>query len=129
MLSAFALTEPGTGSDAMNITTKAVLDDEGTNYVVNGGKQWITNAGWADIFILFAQVNGEHFTAFVLERDSDGLEIGANERLLGQHGSSVAALSLENVRIPVQNLLGEVGKGHKVAFCTCLLYTSPSPRD
>ncbi len=118
MLSAFALTEPGTGSDAMNITTKAVLDDEGTNYVVNGGKQWITNAGWADIFILFAQVNGEHFTAFVLERDSDGLEIGANERLLGQHGSSVAALSLENVRIPVQNLLGEVGKGHKVAFCT-----------
>ncbi|MEC7739568.1 MAG: acyl-CoA dehydrogenase family protein [Gemmatimonadota bacterium] len=118
MLSAFALTEPGTGSDAMNITTKAVLDDAGTHYVVNGGKQWITNAGWADIFILFAQVDGEHFTAFVLERDSEGLEIGANEHLLGQHGSSVAALSLENVHIPIQNLLGEVGKGHKVAFCT-----------
>ena len=118
MLSAFALTEPGTGSDAMNITTKAVLNDEGTHYVVNGGKQWITNAGWADIFILFAQVDGEYFTAFVMERDSDGLEIGANERLLGQHGSSVAALSLEDVHIPVQNLLGEVGKGHKVAFCT-----------
>ena len=65
MLSAFALTEPGTGSDAMNITTKAVLNDEGTHYVVNGGKQWITNAGWADIFILFAQVDGEYFTAFV----------------------------------------------------------------
>ena len=118
MLSGFALTEPGTGSDAMNITTRAVLNDEGTHYVVNGGKQWITNAAWADIFILFAKVDGEHFTAFIMDGDSDGLTVGANERLLGQHGSSVAALSLEDVHIPVENLLGEVGKGHMVAFCT-----------
>ena len=118
MISAFALTEPGTGSDAMNITTRAVLNDEGTHYVVNGGKQWITNAAWADVFILFAKVDGEHFTAFILDGDSDGLTRGENERLLGQHGASVAALSLEDVLIPVENLLGEVGKGHKVAFCT-----------
>ncbi|MCZ6806362.1 MAG: acyl-CoA dehydrogenase family protein, partial [Deltaproteobacteria bacterium] len=118
MISGFALTEPGTGSDAMNITTRAVLNDAGTHYVVNGAKQWITNAGWADILILFAKVDGEHFTAFILDCDSDGLTVGANERLLGQHGSSVAALALENVNIPVENLLGEVGKGHMVAFCT-----------
>ena len=118
MLSGFALTEPGTGSDAMNITTRAVLNDEGTHYVVNGGKQWITNAAWADIFILFAKVDGERFTAFIMDADSDGLTVGANERLLGQHGSSVAALSLEDVHIPVENLLGEIGKGHLVAFCT-----------
>ncbi len=118
ILSAFALTEPGTGSDAMNITTRAVLNDEGTHYVVNGGKQWITNAAWADIFIIFVKVDGEHFTAFIMEGGSDGLTIGADERLLGQHGSSVAALSLEDVHIPVENLLGEIGKGHMVAFCT-----------
>ena len=118
ILSAFALTEPGTGSDAMNITTRAVLNAEGTHYVLNGAKQWITNAGHADIFITFAKVDGEHFTAFIMERDTPGLSIGANERLLGQHGTSVAALQLEDVAIPVENLLGEIGKGHKVAFCT-----------
>ena len=118
ILSAFALTEPSTGSDAMNIQTKAVLDAEGTHYVLNGAKQWITNAGVADIFIVFAKVDGEHFTAFIMERDTPGLSVGANERLLGQHGTSVAALQLENVRVPVENLLGEIGKGHKVAFCT-----------
>ena len=118
ILSAFALTEPGTGSDAMNITTRAVLNDEGTHYVVNGGKQWITNAAVADIFILFVKIDGEHFTSFILDRDSEGFTVGANERLLGQHGSSVAALSFENVHIPVENLLGEIGKGHLVAFCT-----------
>jgi alkylation response protein AidB-like acyl-CoA dehydrogenase len=118
ILSAFALTEPGTGSDAMNITTRAVLDAGRTHYVLNGAKQWITNAGVADIFIVFAKVDGERFTAFIMERDTPGLTIGANERLLGQHGVSVAALALENVRIPVGNVLGEIGKGHKVAFCT-----------
>ncbi len=118
MLSAFALTEPSTGSDAMNIRTKAVLDADGTHYVINGSKQWITNAGWADLFVLFAKVDGEHFTAFLVERDTPGLEVAEPERLLGQHGSSVCALSLEDVRVPVENVLGEVGKGHKVAFCT-----------
>jgi len=118
ILSAFALTEPGTGSDAMNITTRAVLNESGTHYVLNGAKQWITNAGVADIFIIFAKVDGEHFTAFILERDTPGLSIGADERLLGQHGTSVAALALQDVHVPVGNLLGEIGKGHKVAFCT-----------
>jgi alkylation response protein AidB-like acyl-CoA dehydrogenase len=118
ILSAFALTEPGTGSDAMNITTRAVLDADGTRYVLNGAKQWITNAGVADIFIVFAKVDGEHFTAFIMERDTPGLSIGADERLLGQHGTSVAALQLHDVCLPVDNVLGEIGKGHKVAFCT-----------
>jgi alkylation response protein AidB-like acyl-CoA dehydrogenase len=118
ILSAFALTEPGTGSDAMNITTRAVLDGEGSHYVLNGAKQWITNAGHADIFIVFAKIDGEQFTSFIMDRDTPGLSIGADERLLGQHGTSVAALQLEDVRIPVENLLGEIGKGHKVAFCT-----------
>jgi hypothetical protein len=118
ILSAFALTEPGTGSDAMNIETRAVLDAAGTHYVLSGAKQWITNAGVADIFIVFAKVDGERFTAFIMERDTPGLTVGANERLLGQHGVSVAALALEDVRIPVENVLGDIGKGHKVAFCT-----------
>ena len=118
ILSAFALTEPSTGSDAMNIQTKAVLNPQGTHYVLNGAKQWITNAGVADIFIVFAKIDGEHFTVFIMERDTPGLSVGANERLLGQHGVSVAALQLENVPVPVENLLGEIGKGHKVAFCT-----------
>jgi alkylation response protein AidB-like acyl-CoA dehydrogenase len=102
----------------MNITTRAELDADGTHYVLNGAKQWITNAGHADIFIVFAKVDGELFTAFIMDRDTPGLAIGANERLLGQHGTSVAALQLADVRVPVGNLLGEVGKGHKVAFCT-----------
>ncbi|MEJ2207120.1 MAG: acyl-CoA dehydrogenase family protein, partial [Gemmatimonadota bacterium] len=118
ILSAFALTEPSTGSDAMSIATTAVLNDAGTHYVLNGAKQWITNAGVADVFIVFAKVDGEHFTAFIMERETPGLSIGANERLLGQHGTSVAALQLENVHVPIENLLGEIGKGHKVAFCT-----------
>ena len=118
LMAAFALTEPGSGSDAMNITTTAVLNAEGTHYVVNGAKQWLTNAGWADLFILFAKVDGTAFSAFLLKRDSTGLTIGDHEKLLGLHGSSVCAMQLDEVAIPVENLLGEVGKGHKVAMCT-----------
>ena len=118
LMAAFALTEPGSGSDAMNITTSAVLSDDGSHYVVNGGKQWITNAAWADIFILFVKVDGEHFSTLIMDRDSEGLSIGADERLLGQHGASINAMSIDNVKVPVENVLGEVGKGHKVAFCT-----------
>ena len=118
LMAAFALTEPGSGSDAMNIKTSAVLNAAGTHYVVNGSKQWITNAGWADLFILFAKVDGTAFSAFLLERNSPGLTVGDHEKLLGLQGSSVCALQLDNVRIPVDNLLGEVGKGHKVAMCT-----------
>ena len=118
LMAAFALTEPSSGSDAMNIKTSAVLDESGTHYVVNGSKQWITNAGWADLFILFAKVDGTEFTAFLLERATPGLTVGQHEHLLGLHGSSVCALSLDNVKIPVENVLGEIGKGHKVAMCT-----------
>lgn len=118
LMAAFALTEPSSGSDAMNIRTTAVLNDAGTHYVVNGAKQWITNAGWADLFILFAKVNGADFTAFLLERSTPGLTVGQHEHLLGLHGSSVCALNLDDAAIPVDNVLGEVGKGHKVAMCT-----------
>ncbi len=118
LMAAFALTEPGSGSDAMNIKTTAVLNAEGTHYVVNGAKQWITNAGWADLFILFAKVDGTAFSAFLLERDSSGLTIGDHEKLLGLDGSSVCAMQLDDVAIPVENVLGAVGKGHKVAMCT-----------
>ena len=118
LMAAFALTEPGSGSDAMNIKTAAVLNAEGTHYVVNGAKQWITNAGWADLFILFAKVDGTAFSAFLLERDTPGLTIGDHEKLLGLDGSSVCAMQLDDVAIPVDNLLGEIGKGHKVAMCT-----------
>ena len=118
LMAAFALTEPGSGSDAMNIKTTAVLNAEGTHYVVNGAKQWITNAGWAELFILFAKVDGTAFSAFLLERDSSGLTIGDHEKLLGLDGSSVCAMQLDDVAIPVENVLGEVGKGHKVAMCT-----------
>ncbi len=118
LMAAFALTEPGSGSDAMNIKTAAVLNPEGTHFVVNGAKQWITNAGWADLFILFAKVDGTAFSAFLLERDTPGVVVGDPERLMGQHGSSVCPIQLTDVAIPVENLLGEVGKGHKVALCT-----------
>lgn len=118
LMAAFALTEPGSGSDAMNIRTTAVLNPAGTHYIVNGAKQWITNAGWADLFILFAKVDGVDFSAFLLDRDTAGLVVGDPERLMGQHGSCVCPLQLTDVAIPVENLLGEVGKGHKVALCT-----------
>jgi len=117
-MAAFALTEPSSGSDAMNIKTSAVLSEDGTHYIVNGSKQFITNAGWADLFILFAKVDGERFTAFLLDRDTAGLTIGENEKLLGLQGSSVCGLTLDKVKIPVENVLGEVGRGHKVALCT-----------
>ncbi len=118
MMACFALTEPSSGSDAMNIRTTATLSDDGKHYIVNGSKQWITNSGWADIFILFAKVDGAQFTAFLMERNSPGLTVMPNEKLLGLNGSSVCALMLENVKIPVENVLGEIGKGHKVAMCT-----------
>lgn len=118
LMAAFALTEANSGSDAMNIKTTAVLDDTGTHYIINGSKQWITNAGWADLFILFAKVDGTAFTAFLVERNTPGFSVGPHERLLGLHGSSVCSLSLQDVQIPIDHVLGEVGKGHRVAMCT-----------
>ncbi|HSW30011.1 MAG TPA: acyl-CoA dehydrogenase family protein [Longimicrobiales bacterium] len=117
-VAAFALTEPSSGSDAMSIRTRAELDPAGAHYVLNGAKQWVTNAGWADLFVLFAKVDGQRFTAFIVDRDTPGLIVTEPKKLLGLQGASVCALSLDDVRVPVGNVLGEVGKGYKVAFCT-----------
>ena len=113
-LGAYALTEPGAGSDALNAKTTAVL--EGDEWVLNGEKQFITNAGFANLFIVFAKVDGEHFTGFLVERDAPGLTIGAEEHKMGIRGSSTCPLVLQDCRIPKDNLLGEIGKGHHIAF-------------
>lgn len=116
LLAAYALTEPGSGSDAMAAKTKAVLDADGEHYVINGTKMWITNAGFADLFTVFCQVDGTKFTAFLVERNREGVDVGAEEKKMGIKGSSTRQLILEDVRVPKENLLGEVGKGHKIAF-------------
>jgi alkylation response protein AidB-like acyl-CoA dehydrogenase len=113
MIGAFALTEPGSGSDALAARTRATLDDG--HYVLNGQKMWITNGGFADLFTIFAKVDGEKFTAFLVERGM-GVVSGREEPKLGLDGSSTTALVLENVRVPAANVLGTIGEGHKVAF-------------
>jgi alkylation response protein AidB-like acyl-CoA dehydrogenase len=112
---AYALTEPGSGSDALAARTKATLSADGTHYVLNGQKMWITNGGFADVFTIFAKVDGEKFTAFIVEREM-GVVSGREEPKLGLDGSSTTALILDNVRVPIENVLGTVGAGHKVAF-------------
>ncbi|MFL6253564.1 MAG: acyl-CoA dehydrogenase family protein [Pyrinomonadaceae bacterium] len=114
-VAAYALTEPGSGSDARAARTRATLSEDGTHYVLNGQKMWITNGGFADLFTIFAQVDGDKFTAFVVERRM-GVVSGREEPKLGLDGSSTTALILENVRVPVENVLGKVGEGHRVAF-------------
>jgi alkylation response protein AidB-like acyl-CoA dehydrogenase len=114
-VAAYALTEPGSGSDARAARTKATLTEDGTHYLLNGQKMWITNGGFADLFTVFAQVDGDKFTAFVVERTM-GVVSGREEPKLGLDGSSTTALILENVRVPVENVLGRVGEGHRVAF-------------
>ncbi len=114
-IAAYALTEPGSGSDARAARTRATLDADGTHYLLNGQKMWITNGGFADVFTIFAQVDGDKFTAFIVER-AMGVVSGREEPKLGLDGSSTTALILENVRVPVENVLGTVGEGHKVAF-------------
>ena len=113
---AYALTEPSAGSDALSGKCRALLSDDGTHYVLNGEKQFITNAGWADIFTVFAQVDGTRFSAFLVERDTPGLEVGAEEHKMGVKGSSTCPLVLKDVKVPVGNLLYEVGKGATIAF-------------
>jgi len=115
-IGAYALTEPHAGSDAMNIKTKAVKSEDGQHWLLTGQKQFITNAGFADIFTVFAKVDGEHFTAFLMERNTPGLAIGEEEKKMGVKGSSTRALFLDRAQIPVGNVLGEVGKGHRIAF-------------
>jgi len=114
-VAAFALTEPGSGSDALAARANATLAADGRHYILNGQKMWITNGGFADLFTIFAQVDGQKFTAFLVER-SMGVVSGREEPKLGLDGSSTTALILENVRVPIDNVLGNVGEGHKVAF-------------
>jgi alkylation response protein AidB-like acyl-CoA dehydrogenase len=115
LITAYALTEAGAGSDAMAGKATARLSEDGKEYILNGEKMWITNGGFADIFIIFAKLDGDKFSAFIVERQP-GLTSGAEEHKMGIKGSSTTALVLSDVRTPVENLLGEIGKGHKIAF-------------
>jgi alkylation response protein AidB-like acyl-CoA dehydrogenase len=117
LISAFCLTEPGSGSDALAAKTRATLSADGRHYLLNGQKMWITNGGIADLFIVFAKVDGEKFTAFIVER-GPGLVSGHEEKKLGLDGSSTTTITFEDCRVPVENVLGEVGRGHVVAFNT-----------
>lgn len=112
----YCLTEPSSGSDALGAKSRADLSEDGTHYVLNGQKMWITNAGFADVFIVFAQVDGNKFTGFIVDKESEGLTLGAEEDKLGIKGSSTRQVFFENVKVPVDNVLGEVGKGHLIAF-------------
>lgn len=113
---AYCLTEPGSGSDALNAKTRADLSADGTHYVVSGQKMWISNAGFADIFIVFAKVGGEKFTGFIVDAHTAGITLGAEEDKLGIKGSSTRQVYFENVKVPAENVLGEIGKGHLIAF-------------
>ncbi len=115
-MGAYALTEPSSGSDALSVKTTAVLSEDGTHYILNGSKQFITNGAWAQIYTVFAKIDGEKFTAFMVPRDSEGLSIGPEEKKMGIKGSSTTMVILENVRVPVENVLGDIGKGHEIAF-------------
>lgn len=115
-LAAYALTEPGSGSDALGAKTTARLNAEGTHYVLNGEKQWITNAGFADVFVVYAKIDGEYFSAFIVEREFPGVSTGAEEKKMGIKSSSTRTLILQDVLVPKENLLGEAGKGHVIAF-------------
>lgn len=116
LISSYALTEPNAGSDALSIRTTATLSTDGKYYILNGNKIFITNAGIADVYITFAKINGEHFTGFILEKNFEGISLGKEEKKMGIKGSSTRALNLDNVKVPIENVLGEIGKGHKIAF-------------
>lgn len=116
MIAAFSLSEANCGSDPLSARTKATLSSDGKHYLLNGEKMWTTNAGWADLFIVFAKVDGEKFTAFIVERNFPGVSVGREEHKLGIKGSSTRRVILENAQVPVENVLHEIGKGHHVAF-------------
>jgi len=116
LIAAYALTETSSGSDALNARTRAVLSEDGKHYILNGSKMWITNAGFADIFIVFAKIDGEAFTAFIVERGYEGVSFGAEEKKMGIKSSSTRLVNFEDVQVPVENLLGKPGEGHKIAF-------------
>ncbi|WJQ80687.1 acyl-CoA dehydrogenase family protein [Brevibacillus brevis] len=115
-IAAYCLTEPGSGSDALGAKTTATLSADGTHYILNGEKQWITNAGFADVFIVYAKIDGEKFTAFIVERTFPGVSFGPEEKKMGIKCSSTRTVILQDVPVPVNNLLGEPGRGHVIAF-------------
>lgn len=115
-IAAYALTEPTSGSDALSAKTTAKLTEDGSHYVLTGEKQWITNAGFADVFVVYAKIDGEHFSAFIVEREYEGVSVGPEEKKMGIKGSSTRTLILDEAKVPKENLLGEVGKGHLIAF-------------
>ncbi|MCW3125688.1 MAG: Acyl-CoA dehydrogenase [Bacteroidetes bacterium] len=112
----YCLTEPGSGSDALGAKTKAVLSEDGKHYIINGKKMLITNAGFADLLTVFAKIDGEKFTGFLVDAKAEGVSLGAEEDKLGIKGSSTRQVFFNNVKVPVENVLGEIGKGHKIAF-------------
>ncbi|HDK35580.1 MAG TPA: acyl-CoA dehydrogenase, partial [Bacteroidetes bacterium] len=115
-VSSYSLTEPGSGSDALSAKTTAVLSEDGKYYILNGTKMWLTNGGWADVYITFAKVDGDKFTAFIIDKATSGAVFAKEEEKMGIHGSSTGELVLDNAKVPVENVLGVIGKGHKVAF-------------
>jgi alkylation response protein AidB-like acyl-CoA dehydrogenase len=115
-ISSYSLSEASSASDAMNAKAKAVLSPDGKSWILNGEKMWLTNAGFADVYITFAKVDGEHFTAFIIDKGTPGVSLGAEEKKTGIKGSSTRPLILADAVIPKENLLGEIGKGHKIAF-------------
>src|ERR1700746_996578 len=116
IVGAYALSESTSGSDALNCRTRAVLSPDGKHYILNGEKMWITNAGFADLFTVFAKIDGEKFSAFLVERTFPGFSVGGEEHKMGIRGSSTCPIILNDCKVPVENLLGEIGKGHIIAF-------------
>jgi alkylation response protein AidB-like acyl-CoA dehydrogenase len=116
MKGAYALTEPNSGSDALSAKTTARLSEDGKHYLLNGQKCWITNSGFADVFTVFAKIDGEQFTAFIVEKDTPGFTLGAEEHKMGIKGSSTRQIYFQDAKVPVENVLGEIGKGHLIAF-------------
>src|SRR5437879_5753803 len=116
IVGAYALSEASSGSDALNCRARAHLSPDGKHYILNGEKMWITNAGFADLFTVFAKVDGEKFSAFLVEKTFPGFSVGAEEHKLGIRGSSTCPIILNDCKVPVENLLGEIGKGHVIAF-------------
>ena len=116
IVGAYALSEASSGSDALNCRARAALSSDGKHYILNGEKMWITNAGFADLFTVFAKVDGEKFTAFLVERNFPGFSIGAEEHKMGIRGSSTCPIILNDCKVPVENVLGEIGRGHIIAF-------------
>jgi len=116
IVGAYALSEASSGSDALNCRARAQISSDGKHYLLNGEKMWITNAGFADLFTVFAKVNGERFSAFLVERNFPGFSVGAEEHKMGIRGSSTCPIILNDCKVPAENLLGEIGKGHVIAF-------------